>query len=132
MQTVSHFYSRLDSYSGSSSVGENTDEGIKNMIVQIVMTVYSVLFPILVGYIIKLLKDQKKERDANAKGTMLLLRVQLIEYHDRYTAKGTIPSYAYQNFKDMYAAYHDLGGNGMIEKMKQEVDDLDLERKQEA
>ena len=102
------------------------------MLSQIIMTIYSVLLPLLVGYIIKLLKDQKKERDANAKGTMLLLRVQLIEYHDRYTAKGTIPSYAYQNFKDMYAAYHDLGGNGMIEKMKQEVDDLDLERKQEA
>lgn len=102
------------------------------MLSQIIMTIYSVLLPLLVGYIIKLLKDQKKERDANAKGTMLLLRVQLIEYHDRYTARGTIPSYAYQNFKDMYAAYHDLGGNGMIEKMKQEVDDLDLERKQEA
>jgi hypothetical protein len=29
----------------------------------------------------------------------------------------------------MYAAYHDLGGNGMIEKMKQEVDLLELERK---
>ena len=102
------------------------------MLSQIIMTIYSVLLPLLVGYIIKLLKDQKKERDANAKGTMLLLRVQLIEYHDRYTAKGTIPSYAYQNFKDMYAAYHDLGGNGMIEKMKREVDDLELERKQEA
>lgn len=99
------------------------------MEIQIIMSVYSVLLPILVGYIIKLLKDQKRERDANAKGTMLLLRVQLIEYHDRYTAKGTIPSYAYQNFKDMYAAYHDLGGNGMIEKMKQEVDLLELERK---
>ena len=99
------------------------------MIVQIIMSVYSVLFPLLVGYIIKLLKDQKKERDANARGTMLLLRVQLIEYHDRYMARGTIPSYAYQNFKDMYAAYHDLGGNGMIEKMKQEVDELGLERK---
>ena len=102
------------------------------MLSQIIMTIYSVLLPLLVGYIIKLLKDQKKERDANAKGTMLLLRVQLIEYHDRYTARGTIPSYAYQNFKDMYAAYHDLGGNGMIEKMKREVDDLELERKQEA
>lgn len=99
------------------------------MLIQILMSVYSVLLPLLVGYIIKLLKDQKKERDANAKGTMLLLRVQLIEYHDRYSSKGTIPSYAYQNFKDMYAAYHDLGGNGMIEKMKQEVDSLELERK---
>ena len=99
------------------------------MIQQILFSIYSVLLPILTGYIIKLLKDQKKERDANAKGTMLLLRVQLIEYHDRYVASGSIPSYAYQNFCDMYKAYHELGGNGMIEKMKAEVDNIHLERK---
>ena len=99
------------------------------MIREIILSVYSVLLPILVGYIIKLLKDQKKERDANARGTMLLLRVQLIEYHDRYVTEGSIPSYAYQNFCDMYKAYHDLGGNGMIEKMKAEVDNIHLERK---
>ena len=99
------------------------------MIQQALFSVYSVLLPILIGYIIKLLKDQKKERDANAKGTMLLLRVQLIEYHDRYVAAGTIPSYAYQNFGEMYDAYHALGGNGMIEKMKAEVDNIHLERK---
>lgn len=99
------------------------------MIQQALFSIYSVLLPILIGYIIKLLKDQKKERDANAKGTMLLLRVQLIEYHDRYVAEGSIPSYAYQNFCDMYKAYHDLGGNGMIEKMKAEVDNIHLERK---
>jgi hypothetical protein len=99
------------------------------MIQQALFSVYSVLLPILIGYIIKLLKDQKKERDANARGTMLLLRVQLIEYHDRYVTEGSIPSYAYQNFCDMYKAYHDLGGNGMIEKMKAEVDNIHLERK---
>jgi hypothetical protein len=99
------------------------------MIQQALFSVYSVLLPILIGYIIKLLKDQKKERDANARGTMLLLRVQLIEYHDRYVTEGSIPSYAYQNFCDMYKAYHELGGNGMIEKMKAEVDNIHLERK---
>ena len=99
------------------------------MIQQVLFSIYSVLLPILIGYIIKLLKDQKKERDANARGTMLLLRVQLIEYHDRYVTEGSIPSYAYQNFCDMYKAYHDLGGNGMIEKMKAEVDNIHLERK---
>lgn len=101
------------------------------MIYQAIFSIYSVLLPILVGYIIKLLKDQKQERDANARGTMLLLRVQLIEYHDRYVTQGAIPSYAYQNFCDMYKAYHDLGGNGMIEKMKTEVDNIHLERKED-
>lgn len=97
------------------------------MIIQILLSIYSVLLPILIGYIIKLLKEQKKERDANAKGTMLLLRVQLIEYHDRYVAEGSIPSYAYDNFCDMYNAYHDLGGNGMVEKMKHEIDNINLQ-----
>lgn len=74
-------------------------------------------------------EKQKKDRDANSKGTMLLLRVQLIEYHDKYTILGSIPSYAYENFCEMYEAYHELGGNGMITKMKEEIDELHLKKK---
>ena len=43
----------------------------------------AVITPIL-AYIVWLLKNQKKDRDANSQGTMMLLRVQLIEYHDKY------------------------------------------------
>lgn len=94
----------------------------------VILGLYAAILPIILGYVIKLLKDQKKERDANARGTMLLLRVQLIEYHDKYVALGSIPSYAYDNFVDMYKAYHDLGGNGLITKMKREVDNIHLGR----
>ena len=93
------------------------------------MQTYKIVLPILLGYIVYLLKDQKKERDANSRGTMLLLRVQLIEYHDKYTNLGHIPSYAYQNFCEMYEAYHDLGGNGMVTKMSEEIHELHLHRK---
>lgn len=62
---------------------------------------------------------------------MLLLRVQLIEYHAKYMRLGYIPSYAYQNFCEMYEAYHELGGNGMVTKMKQEIDELHLKQKGE-
>ena len=94
---------------------------------------FSIALPIvlttLMGYIVWLLKKQKKDRDANSKGTMLLLRVQLIEYHDKYTILGSIPSYAYENFCEMYEAYHELGGNGMITKLKEEIDELHLKKK---
>lgn len=100
---------------------------------KILMETYSIALPIvltaLMGYIVWLLKKQKKDRDANSKGTMLLLRVQLIEYHDKYTILGSIPSYAYENFCEMYKAYHELGGNGMITKMKEEIDELHLKKK---
>lgn len=95
------------------------------------MQTYTIVLPILLGYIVWLLKQQKKERNANSKGTMLLLRVQLIEYHDRYTTLGHIPSYAYQNFCEMYEAYHSLGGNGMITKMYNEICELHLNRPDE-
>ena len=103
---------------------------------EFLMQTYTVALPIvltsLMGYIVWLLQRQKKDRDANSKGTMLLLRVQLIEYHDKYTAQGETPSYAYQNFCEMYEAYHALGGNGMITKMHEELEELHLKRKENS
>lgn len=97
------------------------------------MQTYLVALPIVLtsffGYVIWLLKQQKKDRDANSKGTMLLLRVQLIEYHNKYVDLGEIPSYVYNNFVEMYEAYHDLGGNGMVTKMYEEIQELHLRTK---
>ena len=108
----------------------NTGERVEN-VKEILTQTYLVALPILLGYIVWLLKNQKKDRDANSKGTMLLLRVQMIEYHSKYTKMGDIPSYAYQNFCEMYEAYHRLGGNGMVTKMKQEIEELHIKRKGE-
>ena len=103
------------------------------MLKDFVCQTYTIALPIvltaLMAYIVWLLKNQKKDRDANSKGTMLLLKVQLIEYHDKYMELGDIPSYAYQNFLEMYDAYHALGGNGMITKMKSEIEELHLKKK---
>lgn len=92
----------------------------------ILIKTYAILLPIVLGYIVALLKKQNKTRKANSKGTMLLLRVQLIEYHTKYMRQGEIPSYAYQNFVDMYETYHELGGNGMITKMYEEIKELHI------
>lgn len=89
---------------------------------------YTIALPIILGYIVWLLKNQKKTRDANSKGTMLLLKVQLIEYHDKYMALGSIPSYAYENFCEMYDAYHELGGNGMVTHMFEEIKELEMKK----
>lgn len=96
---------------------------------EILTQTYIIALPIVLGYIVWLLKSQKRVRDANSRGTMLLLRVQLIEYHDKYMSKGDIPSYAYENFNEMYKAYHSLGGNGMVTKMKNEIEELHLKKK---
>ena len=121
---------------------------MKEFLFQTYLIALPIFLTAIMGYIIWLLKEQKKqkiadtkerndriaketeERLANSKGTMLLLRVQLIEYHDKYMKIGEIPSYAYQNFCEMYEAYHELGGNGMITKMMHEIEELHLKKKE--
>lgn len=106
---------------------------------QFLMQTYTIVLPIALGYIVWLLQQQRKERmkdaierdrriqeenrrrEANCEGTKCLLRVKLIEYHDKYVDQGNIPSYALKNWIDMYNAYKGLGGNGMIEGMDKEV-----------
>ncbi len=102
---------------------------MNDLLLQTYLVALPIILTALMGYIVWLLKKQKRDRDANSKGTMLILRVQLIEYHDKYMRLGEIPSYAYENFNEMYDAYHKLGGNGMVTKMKQEIEELHLKKK---
>lgn len=104
---------------------------MREIFYQTYTTALPIILTALMGYIVWLLKNQKKDRDANSKGTMLLLQVQLIEYHDKYIQIGDIPSYAYQNFVEMYDAYHKMGGDGMITKMRNEIEELHLKKKGE-
>lgn len=93
---------------------------------EFLLKTYDVALPILLGYIVWLLKKQNKKRDANSQGTMILLQIKLIEYHDKYCRKGRIPSYVYKNFCNAYKAYHALGGNDMVTHMKADVDKLEM------
>lgn len=120
---------------------------MNDLLLQTYLIALPIILTALMGYIVWLLQEQRKQkkadaiernerieverkqREANSHGTMLLLRVQLIEYHDKYMRLGEIPSYAYENFNEMYDAYHKLGGNGMVTKMKQEIDELHLKKK---
>ncbi len=93
---------------------------------EFLMTTYTIALPIVLGYIVWLLKEGKLIRSANSEGTKCLLRVKLIEYHDKYMEKKAIPSYALRNWVEMFNAYKQLGGNGMIDGMDKEIHDLPI------
>jgi len=93
---------------------------------EFLMNTYTIALPLVLGYIIWLLKEQRKVRSANSEGTKCLLRVKLIEYHDKYMEKQAIPSYALRNWVEMFNAYKQLGGNGMIDGMDKEIHELPI------
>lgn len=83
---------------------------------------------------IKQIKELKKERDelkskkdeAFKSGLLALLRVALIEAHEKYMDRGAISTHGYQNWVLMYKAYTGLGGNGMIVAMNDDIEKLPI------
>jgi len=105
----------------------------------IISIISSLVIAALTFIIQSLLKDNKRlrqsRREENEKkessmqeGVTSLLRVQLIEYHEKYATKGSIPNYAYENWEKMYHAYRGLGGNGMLLQMDEDIRDLEFKK----
>lgn len=66
-------------------------------------------------------QEEQKKDVALANGVLALLRIQLIEYHDKYMIRDVIPLYVFENWDDMYKAYSDLGGNGTVRRMNDDI-----------
>ena len=106
-------------------------------IASIIMSVVSAMTIFVLQNVIKdnkkLREDRKVESEERQKAigdaVLNLLKIQLIEYHDRYMTGEHIPSYVYENFDEMYKAYKALGGNGMITHMKADLDKLRVTNK---
>lgn len=73
-------------------------------------------------------REQKQEVKEKAleEGVLCLLRAQLIEYHTKYMESDYISTNGFQNWMLMYKAYKALGGNGLIEHMKEEIEGLHI------
>lgn len=77
----------------------------------------------------KELKRQKAEAEENRtkaleNGVVCILRKHLMDEHECWMARGYITPKALESGLLMYKAYKDLGGNGMIDHMEEEIQDL--------
>lgn len=68
----------------------------------------------------KEIRRQRVEREA----IKSLLRSELISLHGMYIEKGEVPIYGQENVEAMYHAYHQLGGNGTVTKLVNEIMNL--------
>lgn len=99
-----------------------------NNVITVLLTVISGILVYIIKNLInanqELQKEKKQNSDAISNGVLALLKIQIIEYHDKYMTGSNIPTYVYENFDNLYSAYSALGGNGMIKKMKEDIDQL--------
>lgn len=81
----------------------------------------------LCGYMTWALQQSKKVNDANAKGTMLLLRREIVNYHKRHCKEGEgLTTFDFTDLTEIHDAYKALGGNGLTDKMYDDLMGLDI------
>lgn len=103
-------------------------------VVTIAVSVASAMLAFLLQSQIKENRELKrKQEEQNEKhqrgieeGVLCLLREMLIQSHAKYTKKGSISSKALESGLAMYKAYKMLGGNGMVDHMKDEIEELPI------
>lgn len=97
------------------------------MLQTIIEFIISPVLVALMGWVIYILKEQKKSTSAQEKGLMLLLRREIISAHDRYCVKGDPMSRLdFETLVETNEAYQALGGNGLTERLVEDIKVLDI------
>lgn len=114
------------------------------MVNEIVISGFGIILTAIMGYIVWMLQEQSKERkkdaesrdkriaeenakrDANSKGTRLILFYMLERLYTEYNYQGFVTIQQRRTFKDIYDAYHGLGGNGLGTSMWDNIKELEI------
>ncbi len=103
-------------------------------VLAIATSVISAMLVFILQSVIRENARLKKERDENRairhkameNGVVCILRKLLMDEHELWVGKGYITSHALESGLLMYKAYKDLGGNGMIDHMEDEIQSLPI------
>lgn len=77
----------------------------------------------------RLKQEEQKRHTAMEDGMVCILRKHLMDEHELWMRKGYITPKALENGLSMYRAYKSLGGNGMIDHMEEEIQQLPIKEK---
>lgn len=83
-----------------------------------------VLFVALFGYVIRVWKSQ----NAIKNGIQAILRDRLIQAYNYHMEKGYCAIHDRDSICNMYAQYHHLGANGVIDNLMEEFNDLPVKK----
>lgn len=94
----------------------------------ILQIVLSYLIPTILGgvlgFISTKLKKNKKKDLAIEQGVQALLRNEIIRRYREFESKGEISILDKENLEEMFEQYKNLGGNGTVKKMMEDLLEL--------
>ena len=93
----------------------------------IIIHIVDIALPLVLGYIIFLLKEERKERKANNLGMKEILGYMIDRWYEEFHLQGYITTEQYNTFKDVYDAYAANKGNGARKAKWEEVQRMHID-----
>lgn len=91
-------------------------------------TIISTIVGGLIGYISQRSKNDKKDRETTRQGIQALLRNALLQDGERFIKAGYADNEHKQNYDNMFNCYHNLGKNGVMNNLHDQVMLLPIEK----
>ena len=92
---------------------------------QIISIIINYIIPVILGAIIGFtvtqLKALKKKNKAIEEGLVALLKNELVRRYREYEQKGELSILDKENMEEMFKQYENLGGNGTVKKLMEEL-----------
>lgn len=95
--------------------------------VEIVKIVVEIALPIILGYLVWLLKEERKERKANTEGMKEILGYMIDRWHEEFVLQGYVTTDQRNTFEGVYRAYAANKGNGAREAKWREVQQMRMD-----
>lgn len=84
----------------------------------------SSLVATLAQSLIRIIERKKDSGDASKKALMLLLYCKIKEKAEQYISNQSISQDDYHDIQMLHEVYHSLGGNGFLDKLMKEIEEL--------
>lgn len=88
---------------------------------EIITLIIEITLPILLGYLVWLLKEERNERKANTQGIREILGYMIDRWHEEFILQGYVTSDQRNRFECVYLAYAANKGNGARKAKYEEV-----------
>lgn len=96
--------------------------------IDVIRIILNYFIPLILGTSIGIvstkLKKNKKKDEAIEEGVQALLRNELVRRYREYESKGEISILDKENIEAMYVQYKNLGGNGTVKKLMEDMLEL--------
>lgn len=97
------------------------------MVLEIILHVIDIVLPIILGYLVWFLKEERKDRQANNMGMKEILGYMIDRFYEEFILQGYVTTEQRNTFDGVYQAYAANKGNGARKAKYEEVQKMHID-----